>query len=90
MSNSDDLAALQKSDQSIWIVYDGDCPFCSAYVKLVRLREIYSNVNLINAREGGAIVDEIKKIPLDLDDGMVLKMGNNFFHGNECMHILAS
>ena len=35
------------------IVYDGDCPFCSRYVKLVRLREALGSVDLVNARDGG-------------------------------------
>ena len=39
------------------IVYDGDCPFCSRYVALVRLREAVGQVVLANARDGGPVVD---------------------------------
>ena len=40
-----------------WLVYDGDCPFCSAYVRFVRLRDAVGTVHLVDAREGGPVVD---------------------------------
>jgi predicted DCC family thiol-disulfide oxidoreductase YuxK len=72
-----------------WLVYDGDCPFCSRYVTLVRLRKSLGRVELVNAREGGPIVDEVRQAGLDLDDGMVLKLGERYLHGAECIHALA-
>ncbi|MFT5932039.1 MAG: putative DCC family thiol-disulfide oxidoreductase YuxK, partial [Hyphomonas sp.] len=39
------------SDPGTFIVYDGDCPFCSEYVKLLRLRDAIGPVSLVNARE---------------------------------------
>lgn len=72
-----------------WLVYDGDCPFCSRYVTLVRLRKSLGQVALVNAREGGPLVDEIVKAGLDLDEGMVLKLGDRYLHGAECIHALA-
>jgi predicted DCC family thiol-disulfide oxidoreductase YuxK len=75
--------------QGATIVYDGDCPFCSRYVKLVRLREALGRVDLVNAREGGPLVDEVRRAGLDLDEGMVLKLGDRFYHGAACIHMLA-
>lgn len=72
-----------------WIVYDGDCPFCTRYVRLLRLRESAGNVALVNARDGGPLVDEIRAAGLDLNEGMVLKLGGRLYHGDECMHRLA-
>ena len=37
-----------------WLVYDGDCPFCSRYVQLLRIREAVGPLRLVNARDGGA------------------------------------
>lgn len=71
------------------IVYDGGCPFCTAYVRLVRLREAIGPVRLVDAREGGPIVDEIAAAKLDLDDGMVLKLDGVLYHGDECLNRLA-
>ena len=71
-----------------WLVYDGECPFCSRYVRLVRIRD-HVRLHLINAREGGPLVDELSQAGLDLNDGMVLKFGDRYYHGADCIHILA-
>ena len=72
-----------------WLVYDGDCPFCSRYVRYLRLRDAVGKVLLINAREGGPLVDEMIDASLNLDEGMVLKMGGRYYHGADCIHALA-
>ena len=64
-----------EGEPGAWIVYDGDCPFCSRYVQMVRLREAVGPVRLVNAREGGPLVEEARRAGFDLDAGMVLKMG---------------
>ena len=61
-----------------WLVYDGDCPFCSRYVQYLRLRQAAGPVRLVNAREGGPLVDELQRAGLDLDEGMVLKLGGRY------------
>jgi predicted DCC family thiol-disulfide oxidoreductase YuxK len=72
-----------------WLVYDGDCPFCSRYVQYLRLRQAAGPVRLVNAREGGPLVDELQRAGLDLDNGMVLKLGGRYYHGADCIHALA-
>ncbi|MCE3247451.1 MAG: hypothetical protein K0R41_1276 [Geminicoccaceae bacterium] len=72
-----------------WLVYDGDCPFCSRYVQYLRLRQAAGPVTLVNAREGGPLVAEMQRAGLDLDEGMVLKLGGRYYHGADCIHALA-
>jgi predicted DCC family thiol-disulfide oxidoreductase YuxK len=72
-----------------YIVYDAQCPFCSRYVRLVRLRKSLGNVVLVNARDGGSVVEEVLQAGLDLDEGMVLKMGERLYHGADCINRLA-
>jgi predicted DCC family thiol-disulfide oxidoreductase YuxK len=71
------------------IIYDGDCPFCSRYVALLRLRKSLGSVKLVNARDGGTLVDAVRGLDIDLDQGMVLVMNGEVFHGAECLHRLA-
>lgn len=73
----------------IWLVYDGACPFCSRYVSLVRLRKAVGRVELVDARQGGPLVSEIRAAGIDLDRGMVLKMDGRFYAGAECVQRLA-
>ena len=75
--------------QDIYVVYDGECPFCSAYVRMVRLREAAGPVHLLDAREPHPVVDEVKARGFDLDEGMALKIGDAVYHGDECMNRLA-
>jgi predicted DCC family thiol-disulfide oxidoreductase YuxK len=72
-----------------WIVYDGECPFCSRYVAMLRLRESLGPVALVNARDGGPEVEEARAAGLDLDQGMVLKLDGRLYHGDECINRLA-
>ena len=46
-------------------------------------------MELIDARAGGPIVEEVTAEGLDLDEGMVLRMGGRLYHGADCMHRLA-
>ena len=78
------------SDAPLRIVYDGQCPFCTAYVKLVRLREVAGGVELIDARSEHPIMDSIRAQGLDLDEGMVVAMNGEFHHGDRAMTLLAS
>ena len=71
------------------MVYDGECPFCSRYVSMVRLREAVGTVRLVNAREADPLVDDLKRAGFDLDEGMVLVMGGRRYHGADCINMLA-
>jgi predicted DCC family thiol-disulfide oxidoreductase YuxK len=80
---------VSTSDDSPVLVYDGECPVCSAYVRWVRLRDSVGPVELINARDGGPMVEKIRQANLDLDEGMVLWYGKRFYHGADCINMLA-
>ena len=71
------------------LVYDGDCPFCSGFVKRLRIEAALGPLTLINARDGGEIVDDLRRRGYDLDEGMVLVLGDRRFHGDEALHRLA-
>jgi predicted DCC family thiol-disulfide oxidoreductase YuxK len=79
----------KRTEAEAWIVYDGQCPFCSRYVQLVRLRESLGRVQLVDARKGGPEVDEVRQAGLDLDEGMVLKLDGRLYHGADCIHMVA-
>jgi predicted DCC family thiol-disulfide oxidoreductase YuxK len=82
--------AMQETAMSETIIlYDGDCPFCSRYVRVLRLRETLGEVRLINARDGGPEVEAAVARGLDLDEGMVLRLDGTYYHGDDCIHRLA-
>lgn len=71
------------------LVYDGDCPFCSRYVKLLRLRDSIGPVALINAREGGPRVERLRKLGYNLDGGFVLEWEDKIYYGADAINRLA-
>jgi predicted DCC family thiol-disulfide oxidoreductase YuxK len=75
--------------QGAVIIYDGACPFCSAYVRLTRLQAAIHPVVLVDARAGGPEVDEVRRAGLDIDEGMVLRLGGRHYHGADCLNMLA-
>ncbi len=80
---------MKISPEETLLIYDGECPFCSEYVKLVRLRESIGPVVLVNARKDEPIVKEVIEAGFDLDEGMVLKYRGKLYHGADCIHMLA-
>lgn len=71
------------------IVYDGDCPFCRNYVSFLRLRDGAGPVSLTDARTAPELVARLSGLGYDLDDGMVLIIGDEIYHGDACLHRLA-
>ena len=71
------------------IVYDGECPFCTRYVALLRLREAIGPVKLVNARDGGPVIERLLAKGYDLDEGMVLEMDGRIYHGVDAINRLA-
>lgn len=81
--------SIESDPQEPWLLYDGECPFCSAYVKMVRLRDAVGNIRLVDAREGGPELAEVRAAGLDINEGMALKYEGRLHHGDECVHKLS-
>lgn len=75
--------------EGLVIVYDGECPFCSAYVKMLRLREAAGPVTLVSARSDDPRVGELKAAGYDLDAGMVVLHRGEVLHGDRAMTLLS-
>jgi predicted DCC family thiol-disulfide oxidoreductase YuxK len=76
-------------EKPILLVYDKQCPACDYYCNLVRIRESAGRLVLINARDGGPIMDEITAAGLDIDQGMVVKVGGTLYYGSDAIHALS-
>lgn len=75
--------------REILLVYDKECPVCDAYCRMVRVREAAGTLRLVNARDVGAVMDEITAQGLDIDQGMVLKVGKVLHYGSDAIHELS-
>ncbi|HEU5048620.1 MAG TPA: DCC1-like thiol-disulfide oxidoreductase family protein [Rickettsiales bacterium] len=77
--------------EGIWFVYDGDCPICTTAAHALRIREAAGKLHLLNARTQAShpLMQEIHNQKLNLDEGMVIRIGENFYHGADALHIMA-
>jgi predicted DCC family thiol-disulfide oxidoreductase YuxK len=74
--------------EEILLVYDGECPACNAYCQVVRIKESVGDLRTVDARENSEVMNEITAQCLDIDQGMVLKMGEQLYYGADAIHML--
>lgn len=56
---------------------------------MVRIKESVGRLELVDAREDSPIMQEITAAGLDIDDGMVLKTGDQLYYGSDAIHALS-
>jgi len=77
------------SKPEIVLIFDEECPVCRHYCRKVSIKENPGELKIINARIESDVIREITSRGLDMDQGMVLKSGNEFYSGGEALHRLA-
>jgi predicted DCC family thiol-disulfide oxidoreductase YuxK len=75
--------------EEVLLVYDRECPACNAYCQVVKIRESVGNLRIVDARENSEVLHEITAEGLDIDQGVVLKMGDQLYYGSDAIHTLA-
>lgn len=76
-------------EAEVLLVYDKECPACDQYVRVMRVRESVGRFEIVDAREDTPVMREITAAGLDVDEGMVLKMGDTLYYGSDAIHALA-
>lgn len=72
-----------------YLLYDGDCPFCSNYVAFTRLRDAVGPVALLDAREHPDLVREHARAGRDINQGMILQLDGVTYFGGDVLNRLA-
>lgn len=78
-----------QGEGEILLVYDRECPVCERYSQVVRIKQSVGELKIVNAREDSEVMEEITARGLDVDQGMVLKMGDQYYYGSDAIHALA-
>ena len=85
-----DIPAETVSSGDEWrLVYDWQCPACNLYCHLLCIRESCGQFRLVNARGNPEVMKEITARDFDIDQGMILKMNDQFYYGADAIHKLA-
>ncbi len=45
-----------------YLLYDKDCPFCRNYMKYQEMKENFSDIKILNARDNMELVKELKML----------------------------
>ena len=76
--------------EELAIIYDEQCPVCSAYSAAVEVdSDVASSVRRVNARSDDPLVRQAREAGLDLDDGMVVVHKGKLYHGAEALNLMA-
>ena len=72
-----------------WIIYDGECPFCSHYVKLIHLKNTVAHIRIIDARTNPPELELLKEKNLNINQGMAIFLNRQLYFGADCINRLA-
>jgi predicted DCC family thiol-disulfide oxidoreductase YuxK len=71
------------------LVYDKQCPVCDYYCMRIRLQKASGNLVLVDAREHSLILDEITQLGWGIDQGVVVKVGDQLYYAADAIHVLS-
>ena len=82
---------MSNSSSALWLVYDGDCPFCTAGARMYRLRQSVGDLHVVNGRDiaGTDLMQAIEAAGFDLNTGIVARFEGRLYHGKDALHLLA-
>ncbi len=82
--------ADKSENEELAIIYDEQCPVCSAYSAAVDVdTDAARSVRRVNARSDDPLVRQAREAGLDLDDGMVVVHKGKLYHGAEALNLMA-
>lgn len=84
------MSDASKPEAALTVVYDGECPFCSNYVRLMALRRTVGTVALVDARDGGPVIEDLTRRGYDLNHGMVVRFGATLYYGADALVLLST
>jgi predicted DCC family thiol-disulfide oxidoreductase YuxK len=87
---ADPVRAAQKAERApLEIIYDGECPFCRAYVRMVRLKEAVGSVKLMDGRQNPDVTARLQAHGIDLNETMVVNYGGASYAGPRAIEMLS-
>ncbi len=74
-----------------YLLYDGECPFCSFYARKSEFRTPNGRpLKLIDANRAPKLLGELRVQGCEVDEGMVLVMKGKRYQGAQAMSVLES
>ena len=74
---------------TIHLIYDGECIMCRHTAKALKLKKAAGELTLINARQGHDLVRKAVDMGYNLNKGILVLYGDQYFYGSDAIHFLA-
>ena len=75
-------------ESTLIFIYDGECPFCNHFAELLELKSKIKNISILDGRKNPDLIKDLLKKGYDLDNGAILLMDENIFHGAEAINTI--
>jgi predicted DCC family thiol-disulfide oxidoreductase YuxK len=72
------------------IYYDGECPFCTRYVFMLKLREVVGKVDLISLRSQDPRALKILSSGINVNKGFVIEYEDKLYFGGDAFYLINS
>jgi len=84
-------AEAERAGECARLIYDGQCPFCQAYVATLedQKQNSQARLNKVDAHCAPELIEQLADKNIDINVGIVLIKGAEFFQGAEALTILA-
>lgn len=76
--------------ETLRIYYDGDCVFCTNYVRMLRLKAIFKSVELYSIREDLVAARRFTEMGFNPNAGMIVERDGEIIHGADAINYLAT
>jgi predicted DCC family thiol-disulfide oxidoreductase YuxK len=82
-------SGCERGPDGDFLLYDGECPACSAYVAMTRLRQLHPALRVLSARTEPGLVAELRGLGYEINEGMVLCLDGVIHFGPEATRMIA-
>lgn len=71
-----------------FVLYDGECPVCSAYVAMSQLRRLQPDIEVLDARVSPGLVARLRAEGFDVNESLLVRVRGRTFAGAEAMRLI--
>lgn len=76
-------------ERDIELLYDRGCPACEFYCRRIDVSASRGRLVRVDAREDSDVLREVTSMGLDIDEGMVVRVGDDLYYGADAINRLA-
>lgn len=73
-----------------FVLYDGDCPVCAAYLSIAQLKRLRPDLLILDARQEPALVAELRQAGHEVNDSIIVKLGPQIYANAAATRLIAT